>query len=290
MKSHQLERRAMAFDYLFEAVIITNHEGIITDWNRGAERAFGYTFDEVVGQSMGNLLAQDEAEQTIATIMRVVDESGKWKGELRTMPRNNRPGWAEVMVVPIIENKRHTGVIWVIRDITEKVMTEMQLKALEYYDSLTGIPNRFVLYDRLQQMINTARRNQLMFSVYFIDLDHFKHINDAAGYSAGDAVLREVAQRMQSVLRESDTVARVGSDEFVVLALDIRQPKDAWLVADNILRAFNGVIMVDDQEFRVSASIGFSVYPRDGITCDELLIRADEDMLRQKKMKAEAQA
>jgi len=277
------EQRAHAFEHLFEAVLITDPQGIITDCNASAEQVYGYERNEMIGQSFGTLIADDNADQIVASILKDTETNGQWQGELNKMGKKNHIGLTQTVTIPIFDSDQKLGsAIWINNDITNQVMLERRLSAMEYYDPLTGIPNRLVMYDRLQQLITTARRNQLMFALFFIDLDNFKEVNDTAGYSIGDAILRETAERMQSVLRQSDTVSRVGSDEFVVLAADIRLERDATTVEENINAAFKGVFIVGEREFNISASIGVVIYPRDGETSDDLLIKADKEMERKK--------
>ncbi|MEJ5223428.1 MAG: sensor domain-containing diguanylate cyclase [Anaerolineales bacterium] len=289
MDKKQTLHRAQAFEHLFEAVILTDPGGAILDCNPAAERVFGYLAEELDGKSISMLIADDNAEAIAADILTQVEKHGAWRGELRKLGSRNQTGIIEVVASPLRGVRGHfEGATWIVRDITDRMMLEKRIKALEYYDTLTGVPNRFVMYDRLQQMITTARRNQLMFALFLVDLDDFQKINDAGGYSAGDAVLREAAERMQSVLRQSDTVARAGGDEFIVIAADIRQERDADVVRENIQAAFRGQFLVGGAAYTVSASVGAAIYPRDGETSDDLLMCADKALAREKLARRES--
>lgn len=290
MDKKQTLHRAQAFEHLFEAVILTDPGGAIMDCNPAAERVFGCLAEELEGRSVSLLIADDNAEMATTDILTAVEKHGAWHGELRKQGSKGQTGVIDV-VVSALRGARggFDGAAWMARDITDQVMLEKRIKALEYYDTLTGVPNRFVMYDRLQQLITTARRNQLLFALFLVDLDDFQTVNDTGGYSAGDAVLREAAERMQSVLRQSDTVARAGGDEFIVLAADIRLEHDADRVRDNIQAAFKGQFFVAGTAYTISASVGAAIYPRDGDTSDDLLMRADKALTREKQARRNAQ-
>lgn len=291
MDKKQTLHRAQAFEHLFEAVILTDPGGAIVDCNPAAERVFGYLAEELDGKFISMLIADDNAENIAADILTAVEKHGVWRGELRKMGNRNQTGVIDVVAAPLTGARgAFEGTTWIVRDITDRMMLEKRVKALEYYDTLTGVPNRFVMYDRLQQMITTARRNQLMFALFLVDLDDFQTINDAGGYSTGDAILREAAERMQSVLRQSDTVARAGGDEFIIIASDIRQERDADLVCENIRAAFKGQFFVAGVPYTISASVGTAIYPRDGETSDNLLMRADKALAREKQIRRERPA
>ncbi len=289
MNKKQTLHRAQAFEHLFEAAILTDPGGAIMDCNPAAERIFDHLAEDLEGKSISLLIADDDAETVTADILTAVEKHGVWRGELRKLGGKGQTGVIDLIVSPLRGARgSFNGAAWMARDITDQVMLEKRIKALEYYDTLTGVPNRFVMYDRLQQMITTARRNQLMFALFLVDLDDFQTVNDAGGYSAGDAVLREAAERMQSVLRQSDTVARAGGDEFIVLAADIRQERDAELVEENIHAAFKGQFLVAGQAFNISASAGMVIYPRDGENSDDLLMRVDKALARVKQARRNA--
>ena len=153
---------------------------------------------------------------------------------------------------------------------------------LAYHDPLTGLPNRRLFYDRLNQAIEHAKRDKTMVALMFIDLDGFKNINDTLGHSAGDALLRSVAERLGMALRSSDTVGRIGGDEFTVIVENIHWSQDAFQVADTILQAFVEPFEVDGHEFFVTTGLGVSFYPEDGEDIDTLVKRADIAMYRAK--------
>ena len=179
---------------------------------------------------------------------------------------------------------RAKRMIGVSQDITERKRREDEERFLAYHDTLTGLPNRRLLDDRLRQAVNLAQRRDARVAVMLVDLDDFKQVNDQLGHRAGDAVLREVAQRLAGCVRKADTLARQGGDEFVVVIPDLPQAADCQVVAEKILRALAPGFRVDGSEFRIGASIGISIYPADAGDGDALLRNADAAMYRAKQL------
>jgi diguanylate cyclase (GGDEF)-like protein/PAS domain S-box-containing protein len=163
----------------------------------------------------------------------------------------------------------------IVQDVTERKEQEARIEHLAYHDALTGLPNRAMLADRLAQALAQAQRRELESAVLFIDLDRFKLVNDSLGHAAGDALLQEVARRVRAALREDDTVARVGGDEFQVVLPQISGPTDAAHVAEKLMNVLAVPFVLEGQELHVTASLGLSLYPRDGTTGDLLLKYAD---------------
>jgi diguanylate cyclase (GGDEF)-like protein/PAS domain S-box-containing protein len=163
----------------------------------------------------------------------------------------------------------------IVQDVTERKEQEARIEHLAYHDALTGLPNRTMLTDRLAQALAQAQRRELESAVLFIDLDRFKLVNDSLGHAAGDALLQEVARRLRAALREDDTVARVGGDEFQVVLPQISGPTDAAHVAEKLMNVLAVPFMLEGQELHVTASLGLSLFPRDGTTGDLLLKYAD---------------
>ena len=173
--------------------------------------------------------------------------------------------------------------IGVSQDITERKRREEAERHLAYHDTLTGLPNRRLLDDRLRQALHLAQRRDARLAVMLVDLDDFKQINDRFGHRAGDAVLREVATRLAACVRKADTLARQGGDEFVVVIPEVAQQTDCQVVADKILRALALPARVEGEEFRLGASIGVSLYPADAGDGEALLRNADAAMYRAKR-------
>lgn len=169
-------------------------------------------------------------------------------------------------------------VVGTLQDISERVRFEEELAKLARYDALTGLPNRHLLNDRLEQAMTHAKRSGRMIAVAFVDLDRFKIVNDTLGHDAGDALLKEVARRLQSCLREGDTVARQGGDEFVVVLSDLARAEDATLVAQKMLDTLAPAVRLSGQDVMPGASMGIALYPRDGESLQVLMMNADKAM------------
>ena len=171
-----------------------------------------------------------------------------------------------------------------IRYAIERKQSEKYISYLAYHDGLTKLPNRRLLFDRLEQALALERRNQLTLALLFLDLDHFKHINDTLGHSAGDELLKSVAARLRGCVRQSDTIARIGGDEFAMILADIDRPDDARIFAEKILSALEAPFYVAGEELFVTASVGISLFPDDAREAEALLRNADVAMYRSKRM------
>jgi len=203
--------------------------------------------------------------------------------EPQTTPDGNMI-WLRTSKVPLRdENNQVIGVLGIYQDITKQRTLEEQIRHLAHYDPLTDLPNRTLFSDRLQQALAAARRDRMHLALMFVDLDKFKQINDNLGHYIGDLLLKEVAKRMQGCVRESDTVARIGGDEFVVLLPSIETARDAVLVAEKIREAINHVFVLSGEELDMSVSVGVAVYPEHGKDEHQLAQNADIAMYHAKE-------
>jgi diguanylate cyclase (GGDEF)-like protein len=171
----------------------------------------------------------------------------------------------------------------ITEDITKSKLAEEQIKHLATHDSLTDLPSLRLAKDRLAMAINLARRYKKSVAVMFIDLDGFKAVNDTLGHDAGDYVLQQVAQRMLSCVRKTDTVARIGGDEFLIIATEINTPDNAAQIAEKVIHLVSKPVIFKGQQVVVGASIGIALFPDDGKDMDQLIKKADEAMYRIKK-------
>jgi diguanylate cyclase (GGDEF)-like protein/PAS domain S-box-containing protein len=170
----------------------------------------------------------------------------------------------------------------IFKDITERKQVELKLKQMALYDTLTGLPNRTLFYDRFNQLLELAKRNQYILALMYVDLDRFKTINDTLGHEVGDLVLITAGQRMVSCTRRSDTIARIGGDEFVGICGRIAAPADAAVVAEKVIKSLTEPYRVKNHECTLGASIGISIYPQDGEDAETLVSKADTAMYRSK--------
>jgi diguanylate cyclase (GGDEF)-like protein/hemerythrin-like metal-binding protein len=178
---------------------------------------------------------------------------------------------------------RGDATLLVFVDVSERITRERRLRALAHYDPLTDLPNRMLLQDRLRNALASAARGKHLLALLLVDLDGFKAVNDEYGHFAGDAVLRQVARRLASSIREIDTVARLGGDEFVIVLSEIRQRADAGVLAARVINSVSVPITVGEASLAVGASIGIAVYPDDGTDIDALVGRADAAMYAAKR-------
>ncbi|MBI4123513.1 MAG: GGDEF domain-containing protein, partial [Betaproteobacteria bacterium] len=196
-----------------------------------------------------------------------------------------RSQWLAARGVPMSDAAgRVYRMIGVSQDISARKAREEAVRFLAYHDSLTGLPNRRLLDDRLAQAIHLAQRRHRKLAVMLIDLDDFKQVNDSLGHRAGDAVLREVAQRLALCVRKADTLARHGGDEFVIVVSDVQAEADCQLVAEKVLRSLAPQFRVEGRALALGASIGISLFPSDAGDGDALLRNADAAMYRAKQL------
>ncbi len=273
-----------------DAIIGKTTTGIITSWNRGAERIFGYTSLEAIGQPMLMLIPPDRAEEEPAILARI--SRGEQVDHFETVRRRKDGQLINISstISPILD---HTGKVIgaskIARDITQAKVTESEIHRLAYYDTLTGLPNRRLLYDRLNHAMLTARRQGYGCAIMFIDLDNFKTLNDTRGHDVGDLLLQQVAQRLSTCVREGDTVARFGGDEFVVILEG--QSQNASLAADRaetvggkILKLLSEPYVLAGHQHYCTPSIGITLFSGGTCTTDELLKQADLAMYCSKSL------
>lgn len=283
MDPNILQQRARAFDYLFDAVVVTDLDGIITDWNTGSEHLYGYRREEVIGKPVSLLHVPEDIQRVTVDVLSTVARDGKWNGEVKMLHKDGTIGWIESMVVPLLnESGNAIGALGINRNISDRMENEERLAQLAHYDQLTGLPNRYLFIDRLQQLIHHATRHNRLFALLYIDLDDFKKINDQFGHLLGDKVLQLTAAKLHRSVRASDTVARIGGDEFVALLERINAPEEASRVAGTILKHMHEPLVVDGKSITQTGSIGIAIYPRDGVSLDELLSRSDHAMYQVK--------
>lgn len=243
----------------------------------------GYSSDEVIGQTPRLLKSGRQDPAFYREMWQTIRERGRWTGEIWNRRKDGTIylEWASILALNDDEGKP-ANFLAIFTVIAEKNAREGRLHFLAQHDPMTGLPNRILLADRASQAIRCANRAERSLAVLLIDLDRFKSVNDSLGYDVGDEVLVRVANVLQGVLRDVDTLSRYGGDEFVCLLPDIADRHDASLVANKLLAALENPIEVAGHYFKIGASIGISVYPSDGKDFDDLLVRADRAMQRAK--------
>ncbi len=275
---------AQMFDSSHEAMVITDRNNLIVSVNDAFTLLTGYAREEAIGQNPRLLQSGHHDAAFYQAMWTSIAERGFWRGDIWDR-RKDGSCYPKYLAISALRDEAAEVVNYsaIFYDITERKRLEDELDHLAHYDGLTGLPNRMLLQDRLEQTIASSERLQQKFALLFIDLDGFKLINDDAGHAVGDAVLRIVAQRLLAVIRGMDTAARLGGDEFVIILTDIGQRDNAARVAEKIMASLAQPCQTAGSSLSVSASIGVSLYPNDERGADELLRSADEAMYQAKR-------
>ena len=273
-----------SLDAFFVLRSVLDADGAITDFvidvtNSRAEKMTGMSKQALSGMTLSAMLPGFYSKGIFAHLVHVTEAGGVHEGEWQNAMPSVGASWLHRQVVGV-----EGGLVAIVRDITARKLAEDRILHLAHHDALTGLPNRILIADRLDQAILNAQRHRGGVAVAFIDLDGFKMVNDGLGHNAGDALLKIVAQRMSDCLRRNDTVGRFGGDEFVIILSD--QDADAGPVSpvlEKVREALTQPIALEGQEVRVSCSMGVVRYPRDGVGTDALLMKADAAMYRAKE-------
>lgn len=250
--------------------------------NEAMARLSGYSSGELNGKPFIDLVHPDQRAAIIDKhFRRLAGEQFENRYETSIITAGGVRHEVE-LAVALVKNGENIQTVVVVRDITQRKALQDNLHHMAHHDELTSLPNRALFFDRLERALADARRHGSEFALLFIDLDGFKEVNDALGHYAGDRLLQEISRRMAGCVRESDTVARMGGDEFSIILGNLSLRDDARLVAEKIIDGLSAPVMLDGRECRVGASIGISFYPGDGESSEILLTRADGAMYRAK--------
>lgn len=279
---NELRKLSQAIEQSPSTIIITDLDGTIEYVNTAFELATGYTKAEAIGKNPRLFQSGKTPKNYYDEMWRELLGGNTWRGEFINKRKNGSEYIEVVKVAPIFQpDGRITHYIAIKEDVSEKKQAEERLNYLTNFDPLTGLPNSIQLEDRINYAIKLAKRNNGKFAVMFLDLDHFKDINDALGHKSGDKLLIQVAKRLQSVLRDEDTISRFGGDEFIFL-LPNADADGVVHVVQKLLNIMTGTFVVDQNELIVTASIGIAVYPCDGTEHETLSKNADTAMYRAK--------
>jgi diguanylate cyclase (GGDEF)-like protein/PAS domain S-box-containing protein len=263
-------------------ILMLDPGGRVTTWNQGAERIKGYRPEEIIGEHFSKFCTAEAIAE---------DKPSLGQNQIMSLPSNciliRRDGFEipiEDSVAPIHDPQgQSTGAVIVFRDVSATKAMALQMTHSAQHDFLTGLPNRMLLNDRIEQAIIFAPRHKKKVVVLFLDLDGFKHINDSLGHQIGDKLLQSVAKRLADCVRGSDTVSRQGGDEFVVLLSEVEHAEDAAITARRMLHVVAEAHPIDKHDLHVSTSIGVSVYPDDGLDAETLIKNADTAMYQAKE-------
>ncbi|MEO1081324.1 MAG: PAS domain S-box protein [Pseudomonadota bacterium] len=286
-KITEIEQReaASVFANTLDGVVIADGDGTILRANPACEQILGYSSREVVGQDLRILASDRESEGVHKRIWRQLHDQCRWQGEIWGQHRDGRAIPARVSISTLRNSRGNVErIIATFHDITEQKLAQDRIQRLAHYDALTGLPNRVLLADRLKQSIATADRYGKLLAVCYLDLDGFKPVNDRYGHDVGDALLVQVADRLNSIVRDVDTVARIGGDEFVVLLNNVASEEECQLALRRMQRIVAETYHVRGNAIEsISVSVGITLYPTDDSDPDTLLRHADQAMYEVKQ-------
>jgi diguanylate cyclase (GGDEF)-like protein/PAS domain S-box-containing protein len=280
----RLQLAASVFSHSREAIMITDPDGHIMEVNAAFSRITGYTREDALGQTPRILKSGRQSPEFYTAMWQVLKQEGHWHGEVWNRRKNGHI-YAELQTVSAVNDASGHLCYYValFTDITPMMEHNKQLEHIAHFDALTELPNRVLLADRLQQAIAQCQRRGQFVAVAYLDLDGFKAINDSHGHDVGDQLLIALAGRMKSTLRDGDTLARIGGDEFVAVLVGLTSVSECEPVLRRLLQVAAEKILVDDKQVQVSASIGVTVYPLDGSDPDLLMRHADQAMYQAKQ-------
>jgi len=279
----KLRQAAQVFSSTIEGVIISDSDGAILDVNPAFCSISGYTREQSIGQNPRFLQSGRHSKDFYKAMWQSLLEEGNWSGEIW----NRRAGgdiYPALMTISAVKDKGDitTGYVCLFADITKSKHAEERLAFLAHHDELTGLPNRLLLKDRLDHALRHAKRSKSRVAVIFIDLDHFKNINDSMGHSVGDEFLKKVSERLQEAIRSDDTLARISGDEFVLMIENSQAVNNTTNVLNKIVDEFRVPFELERHQVLITCSIGVSIFPEDGQSSEELIKNADAAMYRAK--------
>ena len=278
----QLALAAKVFEQSGEGILITDAQGTTIMVNQAFTAITGYSEAEALGQTPGMLASGRHDKAFYRAMWDAISTQGRWQGEVWNRRKDGGLYPELLSIIRVLDAQGAvTHYIGISSDITQHKEAQAHIQRLAHFDPLTGLPNRALLNDRVRHDLSTARRNHAELAVMFVDLDHFKNVNDTLGHRIGDALLVEVAERLKGVVREVDTVSRQGGDEFILLLPDTGA-EGAAHVAGKLLEAVGQPFQIKGFELSVTLSIGIALYPGDGEDFESLSKCADAAMYRAK--------
>ncbi len=279
-----LRLAAMVYEKSSEAMMITDEENRIVAINPAFVDTTGYTQQEVVGQNPSLLHSGHHDRHFFEAMWEELHATGRWQGEVWNRRKNGEvfPEWLTINTILDPRGRVHRRVA-LFSDITEKKKADELIWTQANYDALTHLPNRRLFMDRLEQSIRRASRDRQRLALLYVDLDRFKEVNDTLGHALGDELLVEASRRLGACVRDSDTVARIGGDEFTVILNEVKDVDSLCRVARKFLEVFSDPYQLREEQAYLSASIGITVFPDDGTRADVLLKNADQAMFAAKE-------
>jgi diguanylate cyclase (GGDEF)-like protein/PAS domain S-box-containing protein len=264
------------------AIYTSDLNNIVTSWNPAAQRMFGWTAEEAIGQKV-LFIPKDKLQEYEDIASRLRNGESLNQVELTRQRRDGSVIHISLSNAPLftVEGQPH-AYLFLVADITERKLAEQKIQFQAFHDALTGLPNRLLLQDRFEQAKAHASRANCRVMLLFLDLDNFKNINDTLGHDCGDALLLQIATRLSVCMRETDTISRLGGDEFLILLPDLVQAEDAAPILAKLMEQMQLPFYADGQEISTSVSMGVTIFPEDGTSFDSLLKKADMAMYKAK--------
>lgn len=260
-----------------DLIIVIDREGIIEYASPSHDRILSFPVHEQVRRSYMEIIDKEDEQAVWCLYEKIMVDKEQDCGELRYRHRNGTSIWVEAVGSPVLNEEGEVErIVIVAREATERKKYEDNLKQLAYHDALTGLPNRRRFEEQLQEVIAKAKQENKLVAVLYIDCDYFKQINDTMGHDIGDAFLQKFAQNLQACVRESDIVARIGGDEFIILLSGIDTDKDAEYIAQRIIGTLQHPWKIGNYIACTTSSIGISLYPTNGIEGEALIKKADQ--------------
>jgi diguanylate cyclase (GGDEF)-like protein/PAS domain S-box-containing protein len=285
----QLKLAATVFAASSDGILITDSSARIVSVNQALCAMTGYTEGELLGQPPSILQSGYTTGEEYSRMWEALNKSGQWQGDVIDRKKNGALIPMRVSINQVKDaDHQLTHYVAILSDITERKATEEHLRHIALHDPLTGLANRVLFNDRLEQAIRLAARNNTKFAVLFLDLDKFKPVNDLFGHKTGDKLLQKVADRLTRSVRESDTVTRLGGDEFVILFENITGQKMVEKLLSPITDTIRSPYHIDENDIEIDVSAGISVYPDHGTDAKTLLHHADIAMYEAKEAKEKA--
>ncbi len=273
------------FEYADEGIIVIDNKFKINNVNDAFTRISGYDKDDVISKQASILLANIYDSSFFKNIYKTLKQDGYWKGELWSKKKTGQL-YTVLMTISAVrdENDKITSFIVIFTDITQMKQKEEQLDFLAHHDRLTNLQNRTLMEINLKKTIISAQKHNHKVAVLYFDLDHFKEINDTCGHSLGDKLLKDVSKRLKRTLKHAQ-ISRVGGDEFVIIANQIKSKNEAKTIVREVFALFQVPFILKSQIFNITATMGISIYPNDGLDAETLLKNADIAMYKAKKIK-----
>ncbi len=279
----RLQQMALVLEHSGEGLMISDADNHIVDVNPAFSRMTGFAHEEVIGKTPAMLKSGRQGPDFYREMWESLATSGKWQGEIWNRRKDGQfiAEWLTINTLYAKDGTVHRRVA-LFSDITEKKKADEQIWTFANFDTLTHLPNRRMFQDRMLQEMKKVQRSGKKLALLFLDLDHFKEVNDTFGHEKGDVLLVDVAKRIVGCVRDTDTVARMGGDEFTVILTEVDEPGSVERVANSIVQVLGLPFEIGSAQSHVSASVGIAMYPTDATDSHELLRMADLAMYEAK--------